>query len=171
MAYNDGPFTAGVAFSGSVTDPARTPADHGRRRPPTRHTRVGRRAEQRKQRHPRDQHFGRPRDGRAIRDHGRQRDRAHGIELASVNAANMGTVRYNLIHDTPGDGIRLTDADSVVDVYNNLIFNTNVGIRLLADLSPAARVNVFGNTVSNTTTAGIASRDASKSSCARRARG
>ena len=84
---------------------------------------------------------------------------AHGIEFASVSAANLGTVRYNLIHDTPGDGIRLSDADSIVDIHNNFIFNTNVGIRLLVDMNPAARVNIFSNTVYNSTAAGIASRD------------
>ncbi len=85
---------------------------------------------------------------------------AHGIEHRErQTAANLGVVRYNLIHDTPADdGIRLSDADSIVDIYNNFIFNTNVGIRLLVDMSPDARVNIFSNTVYNSTTAGIASR-------------
>ena len=85
---------------------------------------------------------------------------AHGIEFASASPANLGTARYNLIHDTPGDGVRISDADSIVDVHNNFVFNTNVGIRLLVDMNPDARVNIFSNTVYNSATAGIASRDA-----------
>jgi uncharacterized repeat protein (TIGR01451 family) len=160
VAYNDGPFAAGVDFSGSITDPMRSILLT---------TNVA------------DRQRGTPSSGvvldngsnatPAIRisdDHvtierfeitGGSGTGAHGIEIASVNPANLSTLRYNLIHNTGGDGIRLSDADAIVDVHNNFVFNANVGIRLLADLSSSARVNIFNNTVYNCTTAGVASLD------------
>ena len=166
VACNDGVFAAGVTFSGSVTDPARNIVLT---------TRMGNR-QKGKPNNPYGTTNGVVLDngsnaGAAISisdDHvtverfeikGGSGTGAHGIEFASVNPANIGTVRDNLIHNTGGDGIRLSDADSIVDIYNNFIFGANVGIRLLVDMNPSARVEISNNTVYNSTAAGIASRD------------
>jgi hypothetical protein len=166
VAYNDDPFLAGVTFSGKVTDPARSillttgvtdrqrgipnnpygttngvVLDNGANAAPAISIQVD---------HVTVERFEITAGGAG----------GHGIELAGLNPANLGAVRHNLIHDTGGDGIRLSSANSTVDIYNNFIFNTNVGIRLGVDLNSAARVNIFSNTVYNSTTAGIASLDA-----------
>jgi uncharacterized repeat protein (TIGR01451 family) len=160
VAYNDAPFTTGVSFSGSVTDPARgillTTNVADRQRGISSSGVVldnggaGTPAISISDDHVSVEYF---------EITGGSGPGAHGIELASVNPANLTTVRYNLIHNTGGDGIRLGDADAIVEVYNNFIFDTNVGIRLLVDVSPVARVNVFNDTVYNCATAGVASLD------------
>ena len=118
MAYNDGPFTAGVTIDGSTTDPARTmklTAAPGQR------------------------HLGRAGTG-VVLDNGLSPSPAiqilddfvtvewleikggsgpgaHGIELAAgINPANLVTVANNVIHDTGGDGVRLGDPDGIVDI-------------------------------------------------------
>ena len=73
---------------------------------------------------------------------------AHGIEVANgLNPANLVVLRYNLIHDLGGDGIRLDDPDVIADVYGNVIYGEQHGIHLAVDPMPAARVNVFSNTI------------------------
>ena len=80
-----------------------------------------------------------------------------GIERAAVlpHLAVFG----GLIHDLGGDGILVSDADTNVDIHNNFIFNANNGIRLAVDLATGARVNLFNNTIYNSTSRGIASRN------------
>ena len=86
---------------------------------------------------------------------------AHGIEIASVNPANLGTIRFNLIHETGGDAIRTGDPDSALDIHNNFIYGVDSGVRIAVDLTPAARVNIYNNTVYNSWGyGGIVSRDA-----------
>ncbi|MGD8898080.1 MAG: DUF2341 domain-containing protein, partial [Acidobacteriota bacterium] len=86
-----------------------------------------------------------------------------GIEFGSAGdtlaPANLETVRNTLIHDLGGDGILVSDADTNVDIHNNFIFNANNGIRLAVDLATGARVNLFNNTIYNSTSRGIASRN------------
>ena len=73
---------------------------------------------------------------------------AHGVEIGNLAAgANRVVLRYNVIHTT-GSGVQIADGDAVVDVHNNVIYATNYGIRLQGiDLAPAARLNVFNNTI------------------------
>jgi len=77
---------------------------------------------------------------------------AHGIEINNLTAgANHVVVRNNVIHTT-GSGVLISDPDAVVDVYNNVIYATNYGIRLPGvDFTPAARLNVFNNTIYGST--------------------
>lgn len=71
---------------------------------------------------------------------------SHGILINNLSAANHVVVRYDVIH-VQGDGILIADADAVVDIYDNVIYESNYGIHLPADLTPAARVNIFNNTI------------------------
>ena len=44
--------------------------------------------------------------------------------------------------------MQIADADTVADVYNNVIYATNYGIRLQGvDLTPVAQLNIFNNTI------------------------
>jgi hypothetical protein len=56
-------------------------------------------------------------------------------------------VRYNIIHHFGSDGVRLGDPDAIVDIYGNIIYETDYGIHLPVDPTPAGRVNVFSNTI------------------------
>ena len=73
---------------------------------------------------------------------------AHGVEIGSLTAgANHVVVRNNVIHTT-GSGVLILDGNAVVDIYNNIIYETNYGIRPQGiDLAPAARLNIFNNTI------------------------
>jgi hypothetical protein len=161
VAYNDGPFAAGVVISGSVTDPVRsitltTTVAHRQRGTPGSGVVLDNGSAATPAITISDDHVTIER----FEITGGSGAAAHGIEITGLSAANLSTVRYNLIHGTGGDGIRFGDADSIADVYNNFIFGAVNGIRLAADLDPSARVNVFNNTVYACTTAGITSRDA-----------
>ncbi len=83
---------------------------------------------------------------------------APGIDIHDT-AANQVVVRNCLIHDIQEDAIRISDANSIVDIYNNFVYNAVAGIRIIKDMSPNARVDIFNNTLYNNTTAGITSRD------------
>ena len=73
---------------------------------------------------------------------------AHGIEIAAgINPANLVTVADNVIHDTGGDGVRLSDPDGIVDVENNIIYGAPYGIHFPVDMAADARVNVYNNTI------------------------
>ena len=79
----------------------------------------------------------------------RARRRAlHGVEIANLTAgANHVVVRNNVIHTT-GSGVQISDGNAVVDVYGNVIYETNYGIRLNGiDFAPAGRLNIFNNTI------------------------
>ena len=72
---------------------------------------------------------------------------AHSVEINNVATGNHSVIRYNVIHGT-GSGIQILDADTVADVYDNVIYATNYGIRLPGtDLNPTARLNIFNNTI------------------------
>ena len=71
---------------------------------------------------------------------------AHSIEINNVATANHVVIRYDVIHGT-GNGIQVSDADTVADIYNNVIYATNFGIRIPVDLTPASRLNIFNNTI------------------------
>ena len=79
-----------------------------------------------------------------------------GIELSGgIGLPNRTSLRYNLIHDAQGDGIQLNDTDSAVDIVNNIIYNTNFGVNLTMDMIPDTRVNVFNNTIFNNVAGGV----------------
>jgi hypothetical protein len=156
VAYNDGAFNAGVVIAGSTTDPVRNmtlTAPQGQ------------------------SHLGRAGTG-VVLDNGASASPAiqiaddyvtvewleikggagggaHGVELASgINPANRVTVRYNVIHNTGGDGVRVGDPDAIADIYNNVIYEASYGIHLPVDMAPDARVNLFSNTVYGCNAAG-----------------
>lgn len=148
VAYNDGAFT-GATISGSTTDPVRNmtlTAPQGQ------------------------SHLGRAGTGVVV-DNGASLSpaiqitddyvtvewleikggsgvAAHGVELGSgINPANRAMVRYNIIHDTGGDGVSIGDSDSIADIYNNVIYEASHGVHLPLDMAADARVNLFNNTV------------------------
>jgi hypothetical protein len=149
VAYDDGPLTGGLTIEGSVTDPV--------------HSLTLTVA-------PGHRHQGRAGTG-AVIDNGWSNSpaveikddyvtvewleikgntgaSAHGIDLAGGFApANLSTIRYNLVHDFGGDGIRVGDANTIVDIYGNVVYETGYGVHLPVDLTPAARVDVFSNTI------------------------
>ena len=77
---------------------------------------------------------------------------AHGIEICSVLASNQLVLRNNLVHNVPGNAFRLRDANANIDLYNNIIYAADIGMRL--DGTPAV-VRVFNNTVYNCPNGGI----------------
>jgi len=149
VAYNDGPFTAGVTIDGSTTDPARymkLTAAPGQR------------------------HLGHADTGVVVNSgaspspairildeyvtvewleiRGGSGPTAHGIELADgVGPANLATVANNVIHDVGGDGVRVGDPDGIVDIQNNIIYRAAYGIHFPVNMTADARVNVFNNTI------------------------
>jgi hypothetical protein len=48
----------------------------------------------------------------------------HGIEVSNVVPAGPVVIRNNVIHGNSTDGIRIADATAVVDIYNNVIYET-----------------------------------------------
>jgi uncharacterized repeat protein (TIGR01451 family) len=152
VAYNDGPFPAGVTIDGSTTDPVRSmklTAAPGQR------------------------HLGRAGTGvvvdngaasspaiRILDDfvtvewlevRGGTGTGAHGIEIgasgAGIDVVNLLTVANNVVHDTGGDGVRLSDPDVIADIRNNIIYRAGYGIHFPVDMTADARVNVFNNTI------------------------
>src|SRR3989337_2925485 len=51
----------------------------------------------------------------------------------------------------------LNDADAIVDVYNNIVYGADEGIKNLVALNPGAQINIFNNTVLRSLDKGIAS--------------
>jgi len=82
-----------------------------------------------------------------------------GIDIATALPANRAVVRNNLIHNVGADGIQIHNADHQIDVYDNIIYRTGRGIRILDPLNATSRVRIFNNTVFASplvSTAGIA---------------
>lgn len=80
---------------------------------------------------------------------------AHAIHVNNLGPANRLVLRGLLLHDTPGDGIRISDADTIVDVYDNIIYRAQRGIRINTALNPGTQVRIQSNTVYSSTNAGI----------------
>jgi len=157
VAYNDGDLTSPVVIEGSITDPVRNmklTVAAGR------------------------QHYGLAATGVVLDNSGSSNPAiqikdefvtvewfeikggtgtsADGIEIAnSIAPSNRTVLRNNLIHDTGGDGIRLSDPDSVADIFNNIIYNASYGVHLTVDMAPDARLNIFNNTIYQCAASGI----------------
>jgi uncharacterized repeat protein (TIGR01451 family) len=155
VAYNDGPFTAGVTIGGSTTDPARyvkLTAAPGQR------------------------HLGRAGTGVVVDEgagsspaiqilddfvtvewleiRGGAGPGAHGIEIgAGLSPANLVTIANNVIHHVGGDGVRVGDPDAVADIRNNIVYRAAYGIHFPVDMAADARVNVFNNSIYGCTAA------------------
>ena len=71
---------------------------------------------------------------------------ADGIEVSETGEAGKVTVRHNLIHHV-GAGIQLQDAPADVDIYNNIIYDTEKWGILVEQPLVAARI--LNNTVFN----------------------
>ena len=81
---------------------------------------------------------------------------AHGIRVENQDVPNKIIVRNNLIHNLADDGISTSEADLVMDAYNNIIYATgDDGIQINLTLGPGARIRLLNNTVYNCTDAGI----------------
>jgi hypothetical protein len=73
---------------------------------------------------------------------------ADAIDIGTATAgSNFSRIRYNILHDTGGDGLRVSNPNSVVNLVNNFIYETNYGVHLTSDMTNEARVNIFNNTV------------------------
>ncbi len=77
---------------------------------------------------------------------------AHGLQIGGVLASNQLVLRNNLVHNVPGNAFRLRDANANIDLYNNIIYAADTGMRL--DGTPAV-VRIFNNTVYNCPNGGI----------------
>ena len=81
-----------------------------------------------------------------------------GIQVNTINGSNAITLRNLVIHDVPDIGIEILDSESVVGVYNNVVYNAPRGIVVTtSSLAVTASVRLFNNTVYNCTTYGIRS--------------
>jgi len=78
---------------------------------------------------------------------------ASGIYVINVNPGRI-VLRNNLIH-VPIWGIALDDTDLVADVYNNIAYLCNIGIRLVTDLQTWSQIRLLNNTLYNNSTYGI----------------
>ena len=67
--------------------------------------------------------------------------------LLSAGAGSLVTLRNNLIHNVPGDGIALYDADGRVDVYDNISYGNNTGLYIdPGSLAAGSRIRILNNT-------------------------
>ena len=67
---------------------------------------------------------------------------ARGVQVDTITAGTRTIVRNLLIHDMPGQGIRLDDPDVDIDIYNNIIYEVAVGIR---PTSASANARIINN--------------------------
>ncbi len=67
--------------------------------------------------------------------------------LLSAGTGSLVTLRNNLIHNVPGDGIALYDADGRVDVYDNISYANNTGLYIdPGSLAAGSRIRILNNT-------------------------
>ena len=69
---------------------------------------------------------------------------ARGVQVDTIIAGSKTVLRNLLIHDMPGQGIRLDDPDVDIDIYNNIIYEVAVGIRPTLAI---ANARVLNNTI------------------------
>ncbi len=72
------------------------------------------------------------------------------IEVANVTAPNYRVVRYNLIHNAGLQGVQIHGADVDALIYDNIIYNMDVGIHVDDTLNPTSTVRILNNTIFNT---------------------
>ena len=81
-----------------------------------------------------------------------------GVHMQSLtNGANRIVLRNLLIHDVPQYGINGNSADVIVDIYNNILYNSGRGIRINLLLAANASVRILNNTVYNSSSIGAIS--------------
>ena len=75
-----------------------------------------------------------------------------GVEVSNLGPSNQVRLLNLLIHDVPGNGIEITDPDTIIDVYNTIIYNPAArGILIAAGpLSATSRIRLLNNTIHNT---------------------
>ena len=69
---------------------------------------------------------------------------ARGVQVDTIIAGSKTVLRNLLIHDMPGQGIRLDDPDVDIDIYNNIIYEVAVGIRPTLAI---ANARILNNTI------------------------
>lgn len=82
---------------------------------------------------------------------------SQGIDIGVLGPVNHIILRNNLVHDVPSAGIRNTSIP-VLDVYNNIVYDTNNGI----ELGTSSGAQVYNNTVYNGGGYGIGGGSSSK---------
>lgn len=150
IAYRDSAFAPGLVIDGSTTDAGHTitlTADHGNRHYGVKGA-AGTRAL-----------IDNTGSGPAIRVQdeyvtvewleikGGSGTAAHGVEVSGLTALNRVVLDSLLIHDTPGSGIEILSPDTVADVYNNVVYEANYGIRINTTPSGTSRIRLLNNTV------------------------
>ena len=88
---------------------------------------------------------------------------ADALETDNQAPANLLTLRSLLVHNAGGKGMDIRDADTVADVYNNLLYQTNGGIALGAGPFTGA-IRLLNNTLYNCANNGILSAAATNGS-------
>ena len=90
---------------------------------------------------------------------------AHAVEVSNLATVNHVVLDALLIDNTPGNGIEILHPDTIADVYNNMIYEAGLGIRINTTPSGTSRIRLLGNTVfscnRNTGVSGIVSTAAS----------
>jgi hypothetical protein len=88
---------------------------------------------------------------------------AEGIQVQNVAVSNSIVVRSCLVHDVSDIGLSTADEDVVIDIYNNIVYNTTgPGIRIAnsTPLTAASEVRIMNNTVYNAGDNGIRTTNA-----------
>jgi len=78
-----------------------------------------------------------------------------GIRVTGVSLPNRVVLRNLIIRESSSDGIELADPDLVADVFNNVIYHANIGIRSTVSLSSWSDLRLLNNTLYGCTTSGI----------------
>jgi outer membrane protein assembly factor BamB len=87
------------------------------------------------------------------------RSGADGVHVTSLGLPNHIVLRNLLVHNVTGDGIELADPELVADVFNSIVYRTDIGIFISNDLIPGSSLRLVNNTVFGCATVGF--RDAS----------
>jgi len=77
---------------------------------------------------------------------------AHGIKLEGLSPANRVVVRHNMIHATlgaitTGNGIYVSDGDTIADIYNNIVYEMRLGLYIETAMTGSSRLRILNNTV------------------------
>ena len=72
---------------------------------------------------------------------------AHGIDVNNIGPQNRLFIQDNLIH-ADGYGIRINDAEAVVDIFNNFLYrNAREAVLVNLSMLPGSSVRILNNTI------------------------
>ena len=72
---------------------------------------------------------------------------AHGVEVDTLSVVNRVVLDDLLVHGTPSNGIEIEHADAVVDAYDNVVYETGLGIHVATTPSGTSQIQLLNNTV------------------------